>query len=83
MPWLRRIRSRRLSGSILANSPGSGQVGFVVGELNDAILFLEMEPAKDGVRAGFWLSTYGLSPDALSRARQTYETLYRSALGIR
>jgi uncharacterized protein YndB with AHSA1/START domain len=72
----------RLSGTIIAGSPDTGQMGCTIRELNDAILFLEMEPAPDGVRAGFWLSTYGLSADAVSQARKEYEALYRSALGI-
>lgn len=72
----------RPSGTIIAGSPDTGQMGLTIGELNDALLFLEMEPAKGGVRAGFWLSTYGLSADAVSRARQTFGELYRRALGI-
>ena len=72
----------RPSGTIVASSPDTGQMGFTISELDDAILFLEMEPARDGVRAGFWLSTWGLSADAVTRARERFGALYRSALGV-
>jgi hypothetical protein len=72
----------RLSGTVIATSSATWHLGITIGELNNAILLLEMEPAADGVRAGFWLSTYGLGADAVSQARTKFETLYRSALGV-
>src|SRR5688572_32685304 len=38
----------------------SGQAGFTIASLNDAILFVEIEPGEHFCRGGFWLSTYGL-----------------------
>ena len=70
----------RLSGTIVASSADTWQLGLTITELADAILFLEMEPAATGVRAGFWLSTYGLPADAVTRAREQFEALYRQAL---
>lgn len=72
----------RLSGEILASSPDTGQLGLTIRELGDAVLFLEMEPSPEGARAGFWLSTYGLASDVLSRTRERFETLYRNALEL-
>jgi len=72
----------RLSGTVIATSPGTWQLGLSIHELGDAILFLEMEPAPTGVRAGFWLSTYGLAADGIARAREQFENLYRTALEI-
>jgi hypothetical protein len=71
----------RLSGRIIATSPETWQLGLTIRELNDAVLFLEMEPGPTGVRAGFWLSTYGLSADALARARERFAELYARAFG--
>ena len=72
----------RLSGTVIATSPDTWQLGFTIRELGDAVLFLEMEPAPTGARAGFWLSTYGLPPEAVARTREKYDALYRSALGL-
>jgi uncharacterized protein YndB with AHSA1/START domain len=75
-------RGDRLTGLIVATSPATWQLGLTIRELNDAFLFLEMEPAPNGVRAGFWLSTYGLRADAVTQARERFGVLYRSALGV-
>lgn len=69
-----------LSGVVLAASPETGQFGLTLSELGDAVLFLEMEPAPGGVRAAFWLSTYGLDADRLAEARDRYARLYAEAL---
>jgi uncharacterized protein YndB with AHSA1/START domain len=71
-----------ITGTVVSKSPGTGQMGLTITESNDAILFLEMEPDPDGARAGFWLSTYGLSPSELVATGQLYEKLYRQALGL-
>jgi uncharacterized protein YndB with AHSA1/START domain len=71
-----------LSGTIVASSPDTWQLGFTVRELGDAIVFLEMEPDAGGSRPGFWLSTYGLAPDGIARARERFEALYRTALEL-
>jgi len=72
----------RISGTIVAASPDSCQLGLSIREFSDAVLFLEMEPAPNGARAGFWLSTYGLAAGGLARARDQFDKLYRTALGI-
>ena len=71
-----------ISGTVVARSNGTGQMGFTIAEANDAILFLEMEPDPNGCRAGFWLSTYGLEPTKIDALREGYGKLYRDALGI-
>ena len=71
-----------ITGTVVSKSPGTGQMGLTIREINDAILFLEMEPDPDGARAGFWLSTYGLSAAELVATDQLYERLYRQALGL-
>lgn len=58
------------------------QAAFTIPSLNDAILFIEIEPGAEMVRAGFWLSTYGYAPDAFESLRARFTTLYHSALGI-
>ncbi|HYN07000.1 MAG TPA: SRPBCC domain-containing protein [Vicinamibacterales bacterium] len=71
-----------ISGTVVSKSAGTGQMSLTIGEMNDAILFLEMEPDPNGTRAGFWLSTYGLDPARLIATGQLYEKLYRQALGL-
>lgn len=72
----------RLSGEIVAASAGTWQMGMSIRELDDAILFLEMEPGREATRAGFWLSTYGLAPDRVAGAREKFSALYRTALAL-
>jgi uncharacterized protein YndB with AHSA1/START domain len=69
-----------LAGTVVALKASTGQMGITIADLDDAILFLEMEPAPDGCRAGFWLSTYGLDDDRLATARARFEGLYDRAL---
>jgi len=64
----------------LVESLQTQQLGVRVPDLNDALLFLEMEPHPSGCRAGFWLSTYGLPPAALDAARERFDRLYHAAL---
>jgi uncharacterized protein YndB with AHSA1/START domain len=71
-----------LTGTLVAVSSATSQLGLTINELNGAILFLEMEPAPTGARAGFWLSTYGLPTDQLTEVRSRFERLYRDALGV-
>ena len=63
------------------NSPASGQAGFTIASLNDAILFVEIEPGQDSCRGGFWLSTYGLG-EQLAQVRDQFTTTYRLALDL-
>jgi uncharacterized protein YndB with AHSA1/START domain len=70
-----------LAGTVLVASGPTGQLGLTLDDPNHAVLFLEMEPAQGGSRAGFWLSTYGLPPDGLSATRQRFGRLYHAALG--
>lgn len=74
------VRGDRISGTVFTAKHETGQVGLTIAELGDAVLFLEMEPSSQGVRAAFWLSTYGLSAGRLADARARYEALYRNAL---
>jgi len=71
----------RISGVVLSASPETGQMGLTIEQLEHAVLFLEMEPAKTGTRAGFWLSTYGLPASDLEAARQRFRKVYDGALG--
>jgi uncharacterized protein YndB with AHSA1/START domain len=72
----------RISGELVAVSGTTGQLGLTLEDLNDAMLFLEMESAQSGIRAGFWLSTYGLPPDQLAGAKTRFSQLYRAALAL-
>jgi uncharacterized protein YndB with AHSA1/START domain len=69
-----------LSGTVVSVQRETGQMGLTIEGLGHAILFLEMEPHPDGCRAGFWLSTYGLSPAELAAARARFSRLYTAAL---
>lgn len=72
----------RLSGTVVARNSATGQMGFTIAEANDAIVFLEMEPAAAGCRAGFWLSTYGLDASRRDALLASYGKVYRQALGL-
>jgi uncharacterized protein YndB with AHSA1/START domain len=69
-----------LSGTVVASSVNTGQFGLTIAELNDAILFVEIEPHAAGSRPGFWLSTYGLDAGSLAQVRERFGALYRGAL---
>lgn len=62
-------------------SPATCQAGFTIAALNDAILFIEVEPGKDSCRAGFWLSTYGLG-ERFAGVRTRLNAAYDSAIGL-
>lgn len=70
----------QLSGTVVAASPDTWQMGLTIAELGDAILFIEIEPHAMGARAGFWLSTYGLSAAELEDVRLRFGQLYQGAL---
>lgn len=63
------------------HSPATGQAGFTIASLNNAILFIEIEPGKDSCRGGFWLSTYGLG-DQFEGLKARFATAYRLALAL-
>jgi uncharacterized protein YndB with AHSA1/START domain len=65
---------------VLSDSRLSHQWGAVLTGFNGASVFIEIEPAKNGIRAGFWVSTFGLSAAELASARDTFAKLYRDAL---
>jgi uncharacterized protein YndB with AHSA1/START domain len=71
-----------LSGVVVASSPDTFQLGLTIDALDHAILFVEIEPAPSGARAGFWLSTYGLGPERVAHTRARFERLYRGALSL-
>ncbi len=64
----------------VVDSPKTGQAGFTIPSLGDAILFIEIEPGADAVRGGFWLSTYGLASERLASLRAHFTQEYRRAL---
>jgi uncharacterized protein YndB with AHSA1/START domain len=64
----------------LVDSPKTQQWGARVPDLNDALLFLEVEPHQRGSRPGLWVSTFGLTPERLAGARDRVQAIYRSAL---
>ncbi len=66
----------------LVESAATHQLGLTLPDVNDAILFLEMEPSPGGTRAGFWLSTYGLPPDRLEQETRRFADLYRGAFDL-
>jgi uncharacterized protein YndB with AHSA1/START domain len=72
----------------LADDAFEGVVGYVrspanfagsIEALNDALLFVEVEPGKERRHCGLWLSTYGLLPD---RVRTLQERLTQVASQI-
>jgi uncharacterized protein YndB with AHSA1/START domain len=71
-----------LAGVVVAASPDTWQFGMTIDTIGPAILFVEIEPAPTGARAGFWLSTYGLSSAQLTEARDRFGLLYRQALEL-
>lgn len=73
--------ANNLGAASFVNSPASGQAGFTIASLNDAILFVEIEPGDDSCRGGFWLSTYGLG-EQLAKVRDRFTTTYRLALDL-
>ncbi len=58
------------------------QAAFLIPSLNDAILFIEIEPGAEMVRGGFWLSTYGLGDARFAAVRHQFTAAYDAALGI-
>jgi uncharacterized protein YndB with AHSA1/START domain len=58
------------------------QAAFFIPSLNDALLFIEIEPGAETVRGGFWLSTYGLDPVTFERVRERFTAAYGAALPI-
>ncbi len=73
--------ANNLDATQFLNSSASGQAGFTIASLNDAILFVEIEPGKDFCRGGFWLSTYGLG-EQLAVVRDRFSETYRLALDL-
>lgn len=58
------------------------QAAFLIPSLNDAILFIEIEPGAGMVRGGFWLSTYGLGDTRFESVRAEFTAAYDAALGL-
>ena len=73
--------TNNLDATPIVSNPSSGQAGFTIASLNNAILFIEIEPGKDSCRGGFWLSTYGLGGQ-LAEVRERFTSIYRSALDL-
>jgi hypothetical protein len=71
-----------LGSARVVDRPQTGQAGFTIPSLGDAILFIEIEPGGDAVRGGFWLSTYGLPAERFASLRDHFTQAYRRALGI-
>lgn len=72
--------ARQLGGVPFMERPETGQAGFRLAGLNQSLLFVEIEPGSPHVRGGFWLSTYGLTPDRLETLRTDIDAAYRRAL---
>jgi uncharacterized protein YndB with AHSA1/START domain len=70
-----------LDTETVLSSPATGQAGFTSPSLNDAIVFIEIEPGASSCRGGFWLSTYGLG-DRLPDVRARFTSAYNAALGL-
>lgn len=68
-----------LEGTVIVARPPM-QLGLRLTNLSESLLFLEMESAQDGVRPGFWLSTYGMSASALSELRTRFGAVYQGAM---
>ena len=70
-----------LDTTTIVDSPATCQAGFTIPSLNDAILFIEIEPGRQSCRGGFWLSTYGLG-DGFQSVRDRFNAAYEAALGL-
>lgn len=70
-----------LETTTIVDSPTTCQAGFTIPSLNNAILFIEIEPGKDSCRGGFWLSTYGLG-EGFAAVRDRFNVAYEAALGL-
>jgi len=62
--------------------PATCQAAFLIPSLNDAILFIEIEPGAEMVRGGFWLSTYGLDDARFAAVRAQFTAAYDAGLGL-
>lgn len=74
-PFALRLGQQRLTGTAAIVRPPHGFFG-TVDSLEDATLFVEMEPGRDELHCGIWLSTYGLAPN---RVRALQEELTQMA----
>jgi len=70
-----------LGANSIVERPATCQAGFTVPSLNDAILFIEIEPGADSCRGGFWLSTYGLG-HGFAAVRDRVDAAYDAALEL-
>ncbi len=61
-PYRMRLGNRTYSGSIIAVRPARSFAG-TVSELNDGLLFVELESGGERWHCGLWLSVYGAQPD--------------------
>jgi uncharacterized protein YndB with AHSA1/START domain len=64
----------------VVDSRSTNQAGYTIASLNDAVLFIEIEPGAKGVRGGFWLSTYGLPRPELESLRERISRAYDDAI---
>ncbi|HUH11809.1 MAG TPA: SRPBCC domain-containing protein [Longimicrobiales bacterium] len=62
----------RIEGSVLHHRPGVTFAG-TLEELNDGLVFLEMEPGGDPWHAGIWISTYGVAEDVVERLQRALD----------
>jgi uncharacterized protein YndB with AHSA1/START domain len=60
--------------------PATAQAAYTIEGLNNAIVFIEIEPGSPQVRAGFWFSTYGLPPGDLAQLRADVTAAYTRAI---
>ena len=61
---------------VVAVSASGRTLGIRLSELNEALLFIELEPGQQDPSCGFWLSTYGVS------RLQTLRTALEEAVGV-
>lgn len=57
------LGGRRWSGKVVLLNPARGFAG-TIAELNDGLIFIELEPGGESWNCGVWLSVYGTVPQA-------------------
>lgn len=79
---IRTVMRDRLQGTVLVNNPGQDFAG-TVGNLNDGIFRVGLEPTPEGPHAILWLATYGVGPERVAELQGNLETiLERSFPGV-
>jgi hypothetical protein len=73
------LGDRAYSGKVISMRPARSFVG-TVKELNDGLLFIELEAGNKGWHCGVWLSVYGAEPNVEELERELSAVLISSTV---